>query len=147
MNNTTTTTTTNTGTPLFRQQLTMLLLFLCICCVFAVYKLTNTIDYSQKSTATAMVTSVLTLSLYRITFTDEKTNQTFSSLLNTPGTSLLDTGDTLDVFYDNNDPENTVTLVQPIQNVYVLFVTGLLSICIFLMSVYLFFMYVGKIQC
>ena len=102
MNNTTTTT-TNTCTPLFRQQLTMLLLFLCICCVFAVYKLTNTIDYSQKSTATAMVTSVLTLSLYRITFTDEKTNQTFSSLLNTPGTSLLDTGDTLDVFYDNND--------------------------------------------
>ena len=115
--------------------------------MFAVYKLTNTIDYSQKSTATAMVTSVLTLSLYRITFTDEKTNQTFSSLLNTPGTSLLDTGDTLDVFYDNNDPENTVTLVQPIQNVYVLFVTGLLSIFIFLMSVYLFFMYVGKIQC
>ena len=115
--------------------------------MFAVYKLTNTIDYSQKSTATAMVTSVLTLSLYRITFTDEKTNQTFSSLLNTPGTSLLDTGDTLDVFYDKNDPGNTVTLVQPIQNVYVLFVTGLLSICIFLMSVYLFFMYVGKIQC
>ena len=145
MNNTRTT--TNTCTPLFRQQLTMLLLFLCMCCVFAVYKLTNTIDYSQKSTATATVTSVLTLSLYRITFTDEKTNQTFSSLLNTPGTSLLDTGDTLDVFYDNNDPENTVTLVQPIQNVYVLFVTGLLSIFIFLMSVYLFFMYVGKIQC
>ena len=111
------------------------------------YKLTNTINYNKQSSANATVTSILTLSLYRITFTDEKTAQTFSALLNTPGTSLLDIGDTLDVFYDNDDPVNTVTPVQPVQNMYVLFVSGFLSITVILMLMYLFFLYIGKIEC
>ena len=137
----------NKCTPSFRQQVTVLLLFLCMCFGYAVYKLTNIIDYSRKSSATATVMSILTLSLYRVTFTDEKTNQTFSALLNTPGTTLLDVGDTLDVFYDNADPENTVSIVQPVQNMFVLFLTGLLSVTVLLMLVYLFFLYVGKIEC
>ena len=138
---------TYTCTPSFRQKITVLLLFLSLCFTFAVYKLTNTIDYNKQSSANATVTSILTLSLYRITFTDEKTTQTFSALLNTPGTSLLDVGDTLDVFYNNDDPVNTVTPVQPVQNMYVLFVSGFLSITVILMLMYLFFLYIGKIEC
>jgi len=138
---------TYTCTPSFRQKITVLLLFLSLCFTFAVYKLTNTINYNKQSSANATVTSILTLSLYRITFTDEKTAQTFSALLNTPGTSLLDIGDTLDVFYDNDDPVNTVTPIQPVQNMYVLFVSGFLSITVILMLMYLFFLYIGKIEC
>ena len=137
----------NKCTPSFRQQVTVLLLFLCMCFGYAVYKLTNIIDYSRKSSATATVMSILTLSLYRVTVTDEKRNQTFSALLTTPGTTLLDVGNTLDVFYDNVDPANTVTIVQPVQNIFVLFLTGLFSITLLLMLVYFFFLYVGKIQC